>query len=307
MADDLGGDLSAPEHLQLRLEDGIVTGRFRSNIEQPDCISVEPEIFEAVADRMGRCKYVGGVLSDYEPLAPPVVVPDNPTNSDWRVGLILWQRFAEAEAKVVAAKDSGSVQGLIAWQRWEYANNVLRSELLQLKDVFGFAAADVDESLWRADRISKAIFPASGRFPQVRHDHDPQHQGRRDRPRHARGNFRSSPRRVRTPADGRSVQARRACADHKPIQHPARGYGRRRRHRHALRSRVQPAHHPDGRERSGNDDPVSGADGEPGAGRGLKRVERPVGQDNRSTRRHPRRVGTNGEQRGFLAFSCFWI
>lgn len=79
--------------------------------------------------------------------------PDNPTNSDWRVGLVLWGRFAEVEAKVIAARDGGTVQGLIAWQRWEYANNVLRNELMQLMDVFGFTAGEVDESLWRADRV----------------------------------------------------------------------------------------------------------------------------------------------------------
>ncbi|GLS45171.1 hypothetical protein [Methylobacterium brachythecii] len=89
VADALAGELPALEHLQLRLEDGIVTGRFRSNVEQPDCLSVEPEIYEAVADRMGRCKYEGGELSDYEPPPPPP--PPLPAITDRQFGEGLWR------------------------------------------------------------------------------------------------------------------------------------------------------------------------------------------------------------------------
>jgi hypothetical protein len=95
----------------------------------------------------------------YQPIpAPePERAMDGPTNSDWRVGLIMWGRFEEVEAKVIAARDSGSVEGAIAWQRWEYANNVYRADLMALKDTFGFTAADVEESLYRAAAVPAAL------------------------------------------------------------------------------------------------------------------------------------------------------
>lgn len=87
------------------------------------------------------------------PAPQPDPVPESVTNSDWRVGLILWGRFAEVEAKVIAARDSGTVQGAIVWQRWEYASEVLRTELLALHDTFGFTTEEVDESLIRAAKV----------------------------------------------------------------------------------------------------------------------------------------------------------
>lgn len=85
------------------------------------------------------------------PVEPqPEPVPESVTNSDWRVGLILWGRFAEVEAKVIAARDSGTVEGQIVWQRWEYANDVFRAELMARREAFGFSAEEVDESLRRA-------------------------------------------------------------------------------------------------------------------------------------------------------------
>lgn len=91
------------------------------------------------------------------PLAPqPDPATDSVTNSDWRVGLILWGRFAEVEAKVIAARESGTVEGLIVWQRWEYANDVFRAELLARREAFGFSAEEVDESLRRAAAVGAA-------------------------------------------------------------------------------------------------------------------------------------------------------
>lgn len=98
---------------------------------------------------------VEAVLAAHDSDKPaPEIAPDSPTNSDWRVGLILWGRFAEVEAKVIQARDAGTVEGLIAWQRWEYANNVYRAELMTLKDAFGFTADDVEESLRRAAQVA---------------------------------------------------------------------------------------------------------------------------------------------------------
>ena len=90
------------------------------------------------------------------PAPQPDPVPESVTNSDWRVALILWGRFAEVEAKVIAARDSGTVEGMIVWQRWEYANDVFRAELLARREAFGFDADEVDESLRRAGAVGAA-------------------------------------------------------------------------------------------------------------------------------------------------------
>jgi hypothetical protein len=98
------------------------------------------------------------VLLAHDPERPaPVPVPDRVTNADWRVGLLTWGeggRLDELRARVEAARDSGSLEGRIAHERLEYANHVYRAELMQLKDAFGFSAADVDESLMRAAAVA---------------------------------------------------------------------------------------------------------------------------------------------------------
>ncbi|MCJ2039850.1 hypothetical protein MKK55_13015 [Methylobacterium sp. J-059] len=147
------------ELLLIRLEGGIVTGRVRSNVEQPDCIVVDDAIYGAVADLIGRCRYEDGALSAYTP--PPVLVPlpDNPTLSDWRVGLTLWKRddgtlrIDEVTDKVAVLVKAGNPMGRIARERLEYANTVIRAQLIQLGPALGFSDAEIDESLWRADRV----------------------------------------------------------------------------------------------------------------------------------------------------------
>jgi hypothetical protein len=88
----------------------------------------------------------------------PAGPPDNPTLGDWRVGLTLWGRMDDVTNRVaglVASTDANQQKlGRIASERLNYSNNVLRGQLLQLKDAFGFTAADVDESLYRAYRVS---------------------------------------------------------------------------------------------------------------------------------------------------------
>ena len=98
------------------------------------------------------------------PPVPAPSAPDNPTLGDWRVGLVLWtrkdasgntvNRLADVTAAVQALISAGNPLGAVAQQRLEYSNNVRRAELLQLKDVFAFTTADVDESLYRAQRVS---------------------------------------------------------------------------------------------------------------------------------------------------------
>lgn len=106
-------------------------------------------------------------ISDAEwmTLNPPSAPQPNPslesvTNSDWRVGLILWGRFADVETKVIAARDSGTMEGQIVWQRWEYANDVFRAELMARREAFGFSADEVDESLRRAAAVGAAAVAA---------------------------------------------------------------------------------------------------------------------------------------------------
>ncbi len=85
--------------------------------------------------------------------------PDNPTLGDWRVGLTLWGRIDDVTSKVadlVASSDLAKQKvGKVAQERLQYSNNVLRSQLLQLKDAFGFSEADVDESLYRAHQVAQ--------------------------------------------------------------------------------------------------------------------------------------------------------
>ncbi len=127
----------------------------------------EPGINEAgEAERPeGPCKMVDGVyvalegdeLADYlDRLAnpPPPPLPDGPTLSDWRVALLKMGRFNDVKASVIAARDGGSVEGAIAWERFEYANNVYRRELVKLAPIMGFSEAEIDESLRQAAAIA---------------------------------------------------------------------------------------------------------------------------------------------------------
>lgn len=92
------------------------------------------------------------------PPSQPATAPDNPTLGDWRVGLVLWKtpggnRCDEVLAKIKALLDAGHPLGPVADERVNYFNNVLRAELLVLKDAVGFSIEDVEESLWRAARV----------------------------------------------------------------------------------------------------------------------------------------------------------
>jgi len=111
--------------------------------------------FEASRKLVSRNKRPAWLVT-YEaiPAPEPAPVPDGPTNSDWRVGLRIAGRFAEVEAKIIAARDSGTLEGGIAWDRFEYANNVFRADLMRLREALGFSAEDVDESLIRAAAVS---------------------------------------------------------------------------------------------------------------------------------------------------------
>lgn len=91
--------------------------------------------------------------------AAPPTAPDNPTLSDWRCGLALWKRpdgtlrLDEVTAKVADLVASGHPLGRIARERLEYANNVTRAQLVQLAGLFGFSSAEIEQSLWRAERV----------------------------------------------------------------------------------------------------------------------------------------------------------
>lgn len=141
---------------QLNLtEDNIVIGYSQSNVAQQNLLEVSPDVFFEAVAKLGRCKFVDGFLSDFTPPPLPISVPDNPTLSDWRVGLLLWGRRDELLGKVEAERAKGTVIGKIADERVNYANNVLRSQLVQLKGVFDFSELEIDESLWRAAQVAK--------------------------------------------------------------------------------------------------------------------------------------------------------
>lgn len=99
--------------------------------------------------------------TDLAPVTPSV--PDGPTLSDWRVGLMLWGRLDEVKNKVTLQANLGNPLGKMAQERLEYANHVLKEQLYQIKSVFGFTEAEVDESLWRAYYVSQGDI--SGNYP----------------------------------------------------------------------------------------------------------------------------------------------
>lgn len=108
------------------------------------------EVYDAMIAR-------GVVPQPFEP--PDQVVPDQPTLADWRVGLLLWQRLDEVGARVAgliaSTQPAERILGAIAHQQLEYSNNVSRARLTQIRAAFGFSEAEVDESLWRADRVAR--------------------------------------------------------------------------------------------------------------------------------------------------------
>lgn len=104
------------------------------------------------------------VVVAHDPNKIPIVIPDNPTLGDWRVGLALWGRLDEKgnpitwlnylNTVVHGLVDSGHPVGQVVLQRLEYSNNVKRSELLQLMEYFQFNEDQVNESLRRAYIVS---------------------------------------------------------------------------------------------------------------------------------------------------------
>lgn len=131
----------------------------------PDTQALTDEVTGLVIDKkVFRFTGTRGVRAlTAEEIAARNPIPDNPTLGDWRVALVLWGRLGDVLARIKALVDTGNPLGVVAQERVEYSNNVLLAQLLQLKDVFGFTEADVIESLWRADRVSKGDL--SGEWP----------------------------------------------------------------------------------------------------------------------------------------------
>jgi hypothetical protein len=107
----------------------------------------------------------GHRLVNGEWMPPPPVVPGEVTLSDWRVALIKMGRYNDIKAAVEAARDSGTVEGLIAYERFEHANHVYRDELLQMAPAFGFTEEEVDGSLLVASGVDPGTFSPSGNTP----------------------------------------------------------------------------------------------------------------------------------------------
>ncbi|CAO4174972.1 hypothetical protein [Methylorubrum populi] len=117
----------------------------------------------------GRRRWNGRGIEGVEPQAAKPVAPDHPSLSDWRVGLTLWRRpdgtlrIDELTAKVTALVENRHPLGRIARERLEYANHVERVQLLQLAEALGFTEAEIEESLWRAERVR--LGDLSGTWP----------------------------------------------------------------------------------------------------------------------------------------------
>lgn len=144
---------------------GIVGGATLSNILAPGHVKVSREAYDLAFGRIGRCTYDGTTVTQLpDPEPEPAPVPDNPTLGDWRVALLLWtrpdangspsNRLTDVMNRVFQLDANGVAIAAVAKERLEYSNNVKRSELMQLKDAFGFTAEEVDESLYRAQQVS---------------------------------------------------------------------------------------------------------------------------------------------------------
>lgn len=171
---DLAGQYDAG-HLTLR--DLINFGFYPAKIED---VSYDPstevstemtytidENEHTVAFVRGKRKLTEEEIAAREAALNPI--PDNPTLGDWRVAMVLWNRLDEIVSKIKDLVESGNPMGRVVQERVEYSNNVLRSELMTLRGALGFSAEDVDESLWRADRVRQGdlsgVWPLQDNVP----------------------------------------------------------------------------------------------------------------------------------------------
>lgn len=105
---------------------------------------------------------------EYTPPPPPVVIPPFVSLQEFRSGLDLWMRddgnggkIARLEDVYVAIKpliDAGNPLGKVAMQQLEYANNVEYSQLLKIRQAFGFSETECAEAMWRALDIRNGIY-----------------------------------------------------------------------------------------------------------------------------------------------------
>ena len=107
----------------------------------------------------------GHRLVNGEWVAPLPPVPQEVTLADWRIGLIRMGRFNDIKGAVEAARDSGTDEGLIAYERFEHANHVYRDELMAMAPAFGFTEEEVDGSLLVASGVDPSSFDPSGNVP----------------------------------------------------------------------------------------------------------------------------------------------
>jgi hypothetical protein len=139
-------------------DEGLPSAFYADDIEYPDgvppdAVPISDDQWREFINNAGRRRWQDGAVVDYDPPSSHPGTSEQETLSDWRIGLIKNGRFVDVQARVAAARDSGAEIGLIAWERFEYANYVYRSELMALKDVFGFSASEVDQSMNWARRL----------------------------------------------------------------------------------------------------------------------------------------------------------
>jgi hypothetical protein len=105
------------------------------------------------------------VLAHHDPAKR--LPPDCPSLAFWLTGLKLWGRYDDVDASIKRLESSDkpgeAALGILARMQFTASPGVTRTNLGTLAPAFGFTPADVDESLWRADRIFQGDL--SGRWP----------------------------------------------------------------------------------------------------------------------------------------------
>ncbi|KTS10240.1 hypothetical protein SB2_06710 [Methylobacterium radiotolerans] len=153
---------------------GLLGKPFAFGLGSPGYVLPDPSMSSADLATLKK------VMADHDPSKPaPVIPPDCLSLPWWRTALKLWirtdssgaqtARYADVDAAIKVLETATDVPtqraGILAREQFEYASTVLRDDLLKLAPAFKFTPADVDESLWRADRVRQGDL--TGAWPQA--------------------------------------------------------------------------------------------------------------------------------------------
>lgn len=141
-------------------------------------------VFSSTISAADRAK-VMAVIQAHDPTKTlPAIAPDCQSLPWWRTALKLWtrtdssgavvSRFSDIDLAIKALETATGAdgspnialqrQGILAREQFDYASSVIRDDLMKLAPAFGFNAADVDESLWRADQVRQGDL--TGNWPK---------------------------------------------------------------------------------------------------------------------------------------------